>query len=103
MTRRYLKALAVLIVLFAIFLPLYYVFSYGKGDGLEQTVSEGGGSPGAAPWDGLLGYGENPLATFLAGILGLGLAFAGAYGLLRATRAWRSGDGGKSHPDAPRP
>ena len=103
MKRRYVKAAALLVVLFAVFLPLYYAFSYGKGDGLEQTVSEGGGASGEPGWPGLLGYGDDPAATFAAGVLGLGLAFAAAYGLLRATRAWRSRDGRASHPDPPRP
>ncbi len=103
MNRRYLKAAALLVVLFAIFIPVYYAFSYGKGDGLEKTVSEGGGTGDESAWPGLLGYGDNPVATFAAGILGLGLALAAAYGVLRVTRAWRSGDGRKPHPDPPRP
>ena len=89
MNRRYVKAVIVLIVAFAIFLPLYYVFSYGKNDGLQETIQQGGSSEGGSWWTAPFSYGANPLETFAVGVLGLAAVFLAMYGTLRLVRRSR--------------
>lgn len=103
MNQRYVKAVLVLLILFLVFLPLYYLFSYGNPDGLQKAVSQGDGGTDQPIWQGLFGYGTNPVETFLVGVLGLVIVFLLAYGLLRVTRAWRFKDDGNPHSDSPRP
>jgi hypothetical protein len=99
MNRRYLKAFLALIAVFALALPAFYYFAYGKNDGLQQTVSQGGGNP-APVWTPPLSYGSNPWETFVLGLVGLSLVFALAFGFLRLARARRDKHG-TPPPDAP--
>jgi hypothetical protein len=102
MKRRYVKALVVLVVAFAVAIPAFYYFSYGKNDGLQQSVSQGGGNPAPNPiWTPPLSYGTNPFETFLFGLIGFGLILLLVYGLLRVVRVRRNKHGSPS-PHAPR-
>jgi len=85
MNRRYLKALAAIIVLFAVFLPLYYTFSYGRDDALGRTIQEGnasGGSTHNAPFS----YGGSFLESLAFGMIGMVVVFLVFYGVFLAVR-----------------
>ncbi|HEY7589062.1 MAG TPA: hypothetical protein VIB49_10020 [Thermoplasmata archaeon] len=90
MNGRYVKAVVGLVVVFAVFIPVFYFLSYGKNDGLQQAVSEGGGNPEPDPvWTSPFSYGSSPLETFLFGLLGFALIFLLVYGLVRLARVRR--------------
>jgi uncharacterized membrane protein YfcA len=87
---RYLKAVLGIVVLFAIGLVFYFMFSAAYGDGLERTMEESGteeqGPFYTAPFD----YGDDYLAALVAGLIGAGITFGIVYAYLRVVRRKRS-------------
>ena len=86
--------LAAIAVAFAVFLPLYYVFSYGMGDSLEKTIEQGNGTQGGSTYDAPFSYGGSYLESLALGVLGMILVFAVFYALLLVIRKRRR-DGGE--------
>lgn len=79
-------ALAVLIV-FALALPLYFVYSSEGEDGLEKTMSDAGAEEGEPLLSAPLDYGEDYAAALLAGMLGFLATSLGALGILSLLRS----------------
>ena len=92
MNKKHLTALAAIIIAFAAFLPLYYLFSYGKNDALEQTIDEGNATDDGSTYNAPFGYGGSYLESLLFGVVGMLLVFAVFYGLLLVIRWRRRGD-----------
>ncbi len=86
MRRETLKQLLVVIVIFAIFLPLYYLFSYGSGDGLESTLEHGNATGTDDSYNAPLSYGENFLESLVLGIIGIIIVFVVFYALFLVVR-----------------
>jgi cobalt/nickel transport system permease protein len=85
-------AIAVLVV-FALALPLYFVYSSEGEDGLERTMSDAGEEEGEPLLSAPLDYGEDYIAALLAGMFGFvatSLAALGVLAVLRS-RASRAG------------
>lgn len=101
MNRRYLKAVLILVVLFAALLPLYYAFSYGKNDGLQQTLQDAGREEGSW-WTAPFSYGANPVETFVVGLLGFVVVAALIYGVFRVVKRMGGRNGAKRGPAVPR-
>ncbi len=92
MKRKQFIALLAVIIAFAVFLPLYYLFSYGKNDALQQTVNQGNGTTGGT-YNAPLSYGGNYLESLAFGVLGIIVVFGVTYLLLLTVRRRkRSGD-----------
>ncbi|MEM2899856.1 MAG: hypothetical protein QXT63_03620 [Thermoplasmata archaeon] len=72
-------ALVGIVIVFAIGLVGFFMFSADKGDGLEKTMEDAGVSEGEPVYQAPLSYGEDYPTAFFAGIIGvmltLGLAF----------------------------
>ena len=86
MKRDLLVGLSAVILAFAVFLPMYYVLSYGKSDGLESTLQQGSNSGTDGTYNAPLSYGENLVESLVYGIIGIVVVFAVFYALLLAVR-----------------
>ncbi|OGS50237.1 MAG: hypothetical protein A3K65_08600 [Euryarchaeota archaeon RBG_16_68_12] len=103
MNRRYVKATLFLVLLFVLFLPLFYLFSFGKNDGLQQTLQDSGGPAPTSWWTAPFSYGANPVETFLVGLLGFVVVAGAILGILRILKRMGGKDGPKRGPvDPPR-
>jgi len=87
---RYIAALVGIIILFAIGLELFFLFSAGYGDGLEKTLEKAGVEEGGPFFRAPLDYGDDYASAFLAGIVGFTLLFILAYALGRFVIARRA-------------
>ncbi len=85
MKRKQFIALLAVIIAFAVFLPLYYLFSYGKNDALQQTVNQGNGTTGGT-YNAPLSYGGNYLESLAFGVIGIIVVFGVTYLLLLTVR-----------------
>lgn len=91
MERRYVTAIIGLVLLFAIGLVGFYVFSATSGDGLESTMEENGVSEGEPVWSAPLDYGDDYGGSLVMGIVGFFLILSLMLGLfLRARSRKRS-------------
>jgi len=81
--------LAAIAVVFAILLPLYYVFSYGENDSLERTIEQGNNAQGGSTYNAPFSYGGSYLESLVFGILGMVLVFVVFYALLLVMRKRR--------------
>ena len=81
--------LAAIAVVFAILLPLYYVFGYGKNDSLERTIEQANGNQGGPTYNAPFSYGGSYLESLVFGILGMVLVFAVFYALFLVMRKRR--------------
>jgi ABC-type Fe3+ transport system permease subunit len=88
MKRKHLISLLAIVVAFAVLLPLYYLFSSGKNDALEQTIEEGNGTT-SETYTAPLSYGETYPESLLFGVLGIIVVFAVSYLLLFVVRRMR--------------
>jgi len=77
---RYFLAVGGIVVLFAVGLELFFLFSAGYGDGLEKTMERAGAEESPPIYEAPLGYGNNYATAFLAGLCGFSLLFLVAYG-----------------------
>jgi len=73
--------LATIAVVFAVLLPLYYMFSYGRNDSLARTIEQGNGNQGGSTYNAPFSYGGSYLESLVFGILGMVLVFAVFYAL----------------------
>lgn len=87
---RYVKAVLGIVVLFAIGLVLYFMFSAAYGDGLEKTMEESGIQEHRPVYTAPFAYGDDYLAALVAGLIGAGITFGIVYGYLRVVRRKRS-------------
>lgn len=65
-----LLVISIIIILFAIGLIGFYIFSAPYGDGLEKTMEEGEVEEEEPVYTAPLDYGDNYLLTFSVGCLG---------------------------------
>lgn len=67
---RTVQATFSILLVFALALPLYFIYSSEGMDGLERTMDDAGVSEGEAVISSPFSYGEDYIAALLAGILG---------------------------------
>jgi hypothetical protein len=89
-TTRYGLAIVGIVILFAIGLELFFLFSAEHGDGLEKTLEKAGVMEGEPVFKAPLDYGDDYTSAFLAGLLGFAVLFLLAYGLGRFVIAKRA-------------
>ncbi|MCU0859080.1 MAG: energy-coupling factor ABC transporter permease [Thermoplasmata archaeon] len=77
------KATLAVLVVFALALPLYFMYSADGEDGLEATMTESGVEEGDAIIESPFSYGENYFAALFAGVLGFVATALASIGLLR--------------------
>lgn len=76
-----LAAIAILVV-FALVLPLYFLYAVDGKDGLEQTVSHSGGAEAAGPViSSPFSYGQSYFEALFAGLLGFAVVAMAASGI----------------------
>lgn len=68
--KRLLFPIFAIVVLFAVSLIFYFIFSAPYGDGLEKTMEEGGAEEGEPIFEAPLSYGEDYPTAFVMGLLG---------------------------------
>jgi preprotein translocase subunit Sss1 len=73
MEKRYLKAAAAILVVFAIGLVGFYVFSSMYGDGLEKTMEDSGVSEGEPVYHAPLDYGGDYATSLIMGLVGFAI------------------------------
>ncbi len=78
-----LRATMAVLVIFALALPLYFLYSSEGMDGLEQTMADAGTEEGDAVLTSPFGYGESYFAALFAGMIGFVAVALVALGLLR--------------------
>ena len=71
--RKHLLGILTVIILFAVGLVGYFVFSEPYGDGLEVTMEEAGVEDSEPVYSAPLDYGDNYPLAFSMGCLGLGI------------------------------
>ena len=77
--RRYLKAIAGIIAIFAVGLVFFFIFSAPFGDGLERTMEEAGIEEGEPIYQAPFDYGSDYVGALVAGLIGFALTFAVAF------------------------
>ncbi|MDD4307935.1 MAG: cobalt transporter [Thermoplasmata archaeon] len=70
LTRKSVKIFAAIIIIFAVGLVGFYIFSAPYGDGLETTMDEADFAESEPAYEGPLDYGENYIASLAFGIIG---------------------------------
>ena len=78
-----LNATLAVMVIFALALPLYFLYSSEGMDGLEKTMDDAGTQEGDALLSSPFGYGESYFAAIFAGMAGFVSVTLVALGLLR--------------------
>lgn len=73
MEKRYLKATAAILAVFAIGLVGFYIFSSMYGDGLERTMEDSGVSEGEPVYHAPLDYGGDYGTSLMMGLVGFAL------------------------------
>lgn len=92
LSSRIVHATAAVLIVFALALPLYFLYSSEGADGLEKTMEDAGVIESEPLLTSPFSYGETYFAALFAGILGfLAVALAGL-GVMRVLRAGRSED-----------
>jgi cobalt/nickel transport protein len=87
MEKRYVKAIVGLILIFAMGLIGFYIFSAAYGDGLESTMQDNGVSEGEPVWSAPLNYGDNYGGSLMMGIVGFFLILFLMLGLFLRARS----------------
>ncbi len=82
----YLKAAAVVLVLFAIGLVGYFAFSAAFPDGLERVMEDNGLAEGDPFYTAPLSYGEDYWGALMAGIVGFSVTFGLVYLYLKGMK-----------------
>ena len=67
---KYIKAVAAIVIVFAIGLVGFYMFSAMYGDGLEKTMEDQGVSEGEPVYAAPLDYGGDYGSSFIMGLVG---------------------------------
>ena len=83
---RYLTAIIGTIVLFAIGLVFFFIFSAPYGDGLEKTMEISGVEGHEQIYSAPLDYGENYTTALIMGIIGFFAVLVVTYGLSKAIK-----------------
>lgn len=83
----YLKASAIILVLFSIGLVGYFAFSAAFPDGLERVMEDNGVEEGEPIYSAPLSYGEDYWGALLAGLAGFALTFVLVYLYLKGMKA----------------
>jgi cobalt/nickel transport system permease protein len=86
------RATLVILLVFALIVPLYIVYASEGRDGLEQTMAEAGAADGAPLLSAPFSYGETYLETLLAGILGFLIVSLAALAIMRLLKSPAGGD-----------
>lgn len=82
----YLKATAVVLVLFAIGLVGYFAFSAAFPDGLERVMEDNGVEEGEPFYIAPLNYGDDYWGALLAGVVGFAITFGLVYLYLKGMK-----------------
>ena len=77
------QATAVILIVFALMIPLYIVYSSEGRDGLEQTMEEAGTEDGTPLLSAPFNYGETYLQILMAGIVGFLAVCLAALAIMR--------------------
>jgi len=85
--KSYLKAGAVVMVLFAIGLVGYFAFSAAFPDGLERVMDDNGMEEGEPFYVAPLSYGEDYWGALMAGLVGFAITFGLLYLYLKGMKA----------------
>lgn len=88
--RKYLLAIAAILVAFSIGLVGFYLFSADKPDGLEWVMGENGVEEGEPVWHAPLDYGDSYLTTLLMGLVGFLIVFAVLLAYFRLVKGKKS-------------
>jgi uncharacterized membrane protein YphA (DoxX/SURF4 family) len=80
------RASIAILVVFALALPLYFLYSSEGRDGLENVMQNSGATEGSPLISSPFGYGQNYFTALLAGILGFLAVALVATGILRLVR-----------------
>jgi len=83
----YLRAMAVVLVLFAVGLVGYFAFSAAFPDGLERVMEDNGVQESEPFYTAPLGYGDDYWGALLAGLVGFALTFGLVYLCLKGFKA----------------
>jgi hypothetical protein len=81
-----LKTFAAILIIFAVGLVGFYIFSAQYGDGLEVTMEDAGVEEAEPVHTSPLNYGDNYLATLTFGIIGFIVTLFAVYLLARLLR-----------------
>ena len=84
--KKNLKLFLGILVIFAIGLVGFYIFSAEYGDGLEMTMENAGVEESEPVYTGPLGYGETYLGSLAMGIIGFFVTLLAIYLLARLLR-----------------
>ena len=81
-----LKIFVSILLVFAIGLVGFYIFSAEYGDGLEVTMEEAGVEDSEPPYTSPLDYGDNYGSTLVVGIIGFFVTLIAGYAIARTMR-----------------
>lgn len=81
------RATAVILIVFALMIPLYIIYASEGRDGLEQTMEEAGTGEGSPLLSASFSYGETYLQVLLAGIVGFLVVCLAALTILRLLKS----------------
>ncbi|MBA3044586.1 MAG: cobalt transporter [Candidatus Thermoplasmatota archaeon] len=84
--RKHIKIIAGILVIFAIGLVGYYLFSAEYGDGLEVTMEEAGVGESKPVYTGPLDYGDSYASSLAMGIIGFFVTLLVGFLLARLLR-----------------
>jgi Na+/proline symporter len=80
------KAIFAIIILFAIGLVFFFLFAAPYGDGLERTMEEGEVSESEPEYSAPMDYGDNYVASLIAGLVGFAVVLIAMLLLLKYMR-----------------
>jgi cobalt/nickel transport system permease protein len=83
---------AAILAVFALILPLYFLYAAEGEDGLEQTMSDAGTGEGSAMFVAPFSYGESYFAALFAGMLGFVIAGLATVAILKTLES-KNGEG----------
>jgi cobalt/nickel transport system permease protein len=89
---RIAQATAAIIIVFALSLPLYFVYSSEGADGLEKTMDDAAVAEGDPLLTSPFSYGETYFAALFAGILGFAAVALVGLGLMKALEPRRKAE-----------
>lgn len=89
LSSRITQATAAILIVFALALPLYFIYSSEGADGLEKTMEDAGVSEGEPLLTSPFSYGETYFAALFAGMLGFVAVALIGLGIMKVLRASR--------------
>jgi len=91
--KKYLVAMAAIIIVFSVGLVAFFMFSDGKPDGLETIMEDNGVTEGEPVFHAPLDYGSGYFSTLLMGIIGFCLVLLVMIAYLILVRKRKSNKG----------